>query len=155
MLARFGSPAPRSLARAAIRCMSSSAARPELTQVDKLTDLGTRRIFNEEHDQFRDSVRSWWNTNVVPFHKEWEDVGMVPRELWKQAGEHGLLGVTMPEEYGGMGTDIMYSAITWEEQAYTGCTGPGFALHSCVCIVEAQGGRWRALRGHSAAAQRG
>ena len=36
----------------------------------------------------------------------------------------------MPEEYGGMGADIRYSAVHWEEQAYANTTGPGFFLHS-------------------------
>jgi alkylation response protein AidB-like acyl-CoA dehydrogenase len=47
---------------------------------------------------------------------QWEDVGHVPRDLWKSAGENGLLGVTMPEQYGGAAADKLYAAITWEEQ---------------------------------------
>lgn len=40
----------------------------------------------------------------------------------------------MPEEYGGMGLDIKYAAVNWEEQLYTLCTGPGWALHSEICM---------------------
>ena len=61
---------------------------------------------------------------------QWEEAGEVPRDLWKSAGENGLLCVTMPEEMGGSAADALHAAITWEEQSYTGCTGPGFALHS-------------------------
>ena len=46
------------------------------------------------------------------------------------AGRNGLLCVTMPEKYGGPETDILHSNIVWEEQGYSLCTGPGFALHS-------------------------
>lgn len=46
------------------------------------------------------------------------------RELWRQAGEAGMLGVTVPEEFGGAGLDILYSSVHWEEQAYAGATGP-------------------------------
>jgi alkylation response protein AidB-like acyl-CoA dehydrogenase len=75
---------------------------------------------------------------VVPHHEQWEKDGNVSRELWKAAGDNGLLGVTVPEEYGGMGLDAKYAAVHWEEQAYSLCTGPGFALHSeivCPYIV--------------------
>lgn len=41
----------------------------------------------------------------------------MPRDLWKSAGENGLLGVTMPEAYGGAEADKLCAAITWEEQA--------------------------------------
>jgi len=56
----------------------------------------------------------------------------VPRELWTKAGELGLLSTMVPEEYGGLGLDCRYAAIMWEEQSYSGCTGPGFAMHSDI-----------------------
>lgn len=46
------------------------------------------------------------------------------RELWRQAGDAGMLGVTVPEQYGGAGLDVLYSSVHWEEQAYAGTTGP-------------------------------
>ena len=61
---------------------------------------------------------------------QWEEDGQISREAWLKAGEYGLLGVLTPEKYGGVEADILYSAIVWEEQSYSGCTGPGFALHS-------------------------
>jgi len=106
------------------------AARTEPAQAATLMDIGTRSIFTEEHDMFREMVRKFYAERVVPFHDQWEEVGHVPRELWREAGELGMLAVTTPEKYGGPGCDIRYSAIVWEEQSYSGCTGPGFALHS-------------------------
>lgn len=87
-----------------------------------------------DHDIFRESCRRFYEEEVVPDHDKWEEQGHVPRELWQAAGASGLLGITMPEEYGGVGADILYAAINWEEQSYTGCTGPGWALHSEICM---------------------
>lgn len=56
-----------------------------------------------DHDLFRESVRRFYEEEVVPFHDEWEKQGHCPPELWRKAGENGLLCVTMPEEYGAAG----------------------------------------------------
>jgi alkylation response protein AidB-like acyl-CoA dehydrogenase len=83
---------------------------------------------------YRELCRNFYADNVTPFHDEWEQQGNVSREVWKQAGDQGLLGVTVPEEYGGLGLDAKYAAVHWEEQSYAFATGPGFALHSeIVC----------------------
>ncbi|CAG5934509.1 unnamed protein product, partial [Menidia menidia] len=119
-----------------------SPARPETSNARSLMDIGTRRIFNEDHDMFRQSVRRFFQEEVVPHHKEWvktgghwwEKAGQVSREAWEKAGEQGLLGVMIPEEHGGIGGDLYSTAITWEEQMYCNCTGPGFALHSDIVM---------------------
>lgn len=125
---------PLALRAAAAVRWQHAAARPSPTQVDNLTAIGTRSIFTSEHDAFRETVRKFFNDRVVPFHNEWEEQGCVSRELWQEAGEAGLLGVTMPEKYGGAEVDVKFSSVTWEEQSYTGCTGPGFALHSEIVM---------------------
>eukprot|EP01006_Ploeotia_vitrea_P060781 TRINITY_DN76542_c0_g1_i1.p1 TRINITY_DN76542_c0_g1~~TRINITY_DN76542_c0_g1_i1.p1 ORF type:complete len:427 (-),score=56.77 TRINITY_DN76542_c0_g1_i1:74-1225(-) len=99
-----------------------------------MTDIGSRNVFDSDHDTFRASVRRFFEERVVPFHKEWEKQGFCPRSLWKEAGENGFLGVAMPEEYGGAGTDILYSSVIWEEQSYAGASGPGFHLHSEIVM---------------------
>ncbi|XP_007553733.1 long-chain specific acyl-CoA dehydrogenase, mitochondrial isoform X1 [Poecilia formosa] len=111
-----------------------ASIRPETSTAKTLMDIGTRRIFNEDHDIFRQSVRRFFQEEVVPHHKEWEKAGQVSRELWEKAGEQGLLGVMIPEEHGGIGGDTFSAAITWEEQMYSNCTGPGFALHSDIVM---------------------
>ena len=95
-----------------------------------MTQIGTRRVFTEEHDLFRETVRRFYEEEVMPHHDKWEEQGHCPKELWRKAGDNGLLCPTMPEEYGGPGCDILYSAVTWEEQSYSMCSGPGWALHS-------------------------
>ena len=71
--------------------------------------------YTPEHQMFRDTCRRFFEKEVTPFHMKWEEEGIVPRELWRKAGEQGLLGMTRPEQYGGAGADFLYSAILIEE----------------------------------------
>ena len=91
-----------------------------------------RTIFRPDHEAFRDTVKRFIEEHVAPFHAEWEKAGQVPRSLWRKAGELGLLCVNVPEEYGGLGADFLYSAILVEEMARAGATGPTFYLHSDI-----------------------
>jgi alkylation response protein AidB-like acyl-CoA dehydrogenase len=91
-----------------------------------------RSIFTDEHKQFRESVKRFYEREIAPHHAKWEEAGIVPREAWLKAGEAGFLCATMPEEYGGAGADRFYSTILMEEQAYVGASGPGFSLHSDI-----------------------
>ena len=91
-----------------------------------------REIFSPEHDMLRDSVRKFFEREVVPHHRDWEKAGVAPRSIWKLAGQTGLLCVALPEEYGGAGADRISSAILIEEQARLGLSGPGFSTHSDI-----------------------
>ncbi|MEH0155734.1 acyl-CoA dehydrogenase family protein [Limibacter armeniacum] len=91
-----------------------------------------RNIYTEEHQLFIESVRDFYEKEIVPHHDQWEKEGMISREAWKKAGEMGFLCINMPEEYGGSDVDFRYSAILIEEQAKSGCSGPGFSLHSDI-----------------------
>ena len=77
------------------------------TSAGSMLDIGTRSIFNEDHDMFRESVRRFFKERIEPFQNEWDDVGHVPRELWTEAGEMGLLGVNTSDEIGGIGGDFL------------------------------------------------
>jgi len=89
-----------------------------------------RRLFNDEHEMFRDSVRKFIEREIVPFHAEWEKAGIVPRELWLKAGDAGLLCTNVSEEFGGLGAGFLYNVVMTEELARAGVTGPGFLVHS-------------------------
>ncbi|HEX4812198.1 MAG TPA: acyl-CoA dehydrogenase family protein [Nonomuraea sp.] len=92
-----------------------------------------RDLFDEEHLLFRDTVREFLAREVVPHHGQWEKDGIVPREVWKRAGELGMFGFSVPEEYGGAGvTDFRYNAVIVEEIMRHGVTGLGFTLHNDV-----------------------
>jgi acyl-CoA dehydrogenase len=91
-----------------------------------------RTLFAAEHELFRDTVRRFIAREITPFHEDWEAAGMVPRTLWRRAGEAGLLCCDVPERYGGMGADFLYSTILIEEMARVGATGPTFYLQSDI-----------------------
>jgi alkylation response protein AidB-like acyl-CoA dehydrogenase len=89
-----------------------------------------RNLFSSDHEMFRDSVRSFVETELVPHHAKWEEQKRVPREVWRKAGAAGLLCCDVPEEYGGAGADWLYNVVVIEELAKAGMTGPGFMVHS-------------------------
>ncbi|WP_431931593.1 acyl-CoA dehydrogenase family protein [Nonomuraea jabiensis] len=92
-----------------------------------------RDLFDEEHLLFRETVREFMAREVVPHHAQWEKDGIVPREVWKKAGELGMFGFSVPEEYGGAGvTDFRYNAVIVEEIIRHGASGLGFSLHNDV-----------------------
>ena len=94
-----------------------------------------RTIFDEEHEQFRATVRKFVADEITPYHEEWEQAGIVPKEVWKKAGAQGLLCTDVPSEYGGGGVpDFRYNAIVDEEIAYAGASGIGFGLHNDVIV---------------------
>ncbi|MCX7179140.1 MAG: acyl-CoA dehydrogenase family protein [Proteobacteria bacterium] len=71
--------------------------------------------FSEEHLLFRDNLRRFVDTEVVPQAEAWETAGMVPRQVLAKLGELGYLGVRYPAQYGGAALDTVYSAILAEE----------------------------------------
>ncbi|WP_308724993.1 acyl-CoA dehydrogenase family protein [Metapseudomonas otitidis] len=91
-----------------------------------------RTLFSPEHELFRDSVRRFLEEEAVPFHHQWEKDGHVDRALWNKAGESGLLCSHIPEAYGGVGADFLYSTVVIEEIGRLGLTGIGFSLHSDI-----------------------
>ncbi|NML43341.1 acyl-CoA dehydrogenase [Ramlibacter sp. G-1-2-2] len=89
-----------------------------------------RTLYGPEHQAFRDTVRRFIDTEIAPFHAQWERDGQVPRELWRKAGAAGLLGCSIPEEYGGAGADALFNFALVEEVSAAGYTGPAFAVHN-------------------------
>ena len=91
-----------------------------------------RTLFSSEHELFRDSVRKFLEQEAAPFHAQWEKQGHVDRALWNKAGEQGMLCSHLPEEYGGMAADFLYTTVVIEEIYRLGLTGIGFSLHSDI-----------------------
>ena len=91
-----------------------------------------RTIFSSEHQQFRESVRKFLEQEAVPFHAQWEKDGHIDRALWNKAGDAGMLCSHIPEEYGGMAADFLFSAVVIEEVSRLGLSGIGFSLHSDI-----------------------
>ena len=111
-----------------------------------------RTIFEPEHALLRDAIRQFCEREIAPHHDAWEAAGVVPRSIWKRAGDLGFLCMTLPETYGGADADYRSSAILSEELARIGASGPGFALQSDIVApyilhygTEAQKRRWLPL----------
>jgi alkylation response protein AidB-like acyl-CoA dehydrogenase len=90
-------------------------------------------LYEAEHEAFRAMVRDFLGKEVVPHHGAWAEAGIVDRSVWLKAGEQGLLGMDVPEEYGGGGVkDFRYNAILAAEVSRVGASGLGFGLHNDV-----------------------
>ncbi len=92
-------------------------------------------IYDETHELFRESFRSFVQAEMVPRREEFESAGIMDREVYAAAGKHGFVGMAIPEEYGGGGTaDFRFNAIIDEELAFaaTGGGGLGLSLHNDI-----------------------
>ena len=76
-------------------------------------------FYNESHNAWREELKKFVAKEIAPFVEEWEEAGEFPRELYKKAGDFGLLGMGYPEQYGGTfeGIDIFHGIVTSEELA--------------------------------------
>jgi alkylation response protein AidB-like acyl-CoA dehydrogenase len=95
-----------------------------------------RFLYEPGHEAFRDSARAFVAKEMAPHYPEWERAGIVPRELFAQAGQLGLFAA-VPEQYGGAGVaDFRYNAVFAEEAARAGVAPAalGLSLQSDVCL---------------------
>jgi alkylation response protein AidB-like acyl-CoA dehydrogenase len=92
-----------------------------------------RELFTEDHQAFRESVRTFLDKEIAPHHEAWEQDGVVSREAWRAAGRQGLLGYFVDEAYGGGGVDdYRYGVVIAEELSRGGFSGPAFPLHNDI-----------------------
>ena len=91
-----------------------------------------RTVFRDDHEMFRTTVRRFLERECVPHQAAWDKAGCVDRETWLKAGREGLLGITLPTEYGGGGGDFGHSVVFNEEVARSGVSGLGFTVHSDI-----------------------
>jgi len=89
-----------------------------------------RRLFDEDHELFRDLAREFNVREIAPDYAVWDAGHMMPRRMWKAAGEQGLLGLAVPEEYGGAGMpDYRYRVVLDEEFARANHLAVALAFH--------------------------
>jgi acyl-CoA dehydrogenase len=82
---------------------------------------------------FEDSVGRFFEEHAPPeAAARWREQGVVDRELWTKAGEAGLMGLSMPEEYGGSGGDYRHEVILMEQLVKKGVDGFGISLHNAI-----------------------
>ena len=86
-------------------------------------------IYDETHELFRESFAAFVDAEMVPKYHDWEAAGIMDRELYTAAGKHGFVGLAVPEQHGGGGSeDFRFNAIIAEELAKRGINGAGLGL---------------------------
>ena len=96
---------------------------------------------SDEHELFRSTVRDFVNREIRPVAIEWEHSGRYPTEIVETMKQLGLFGLTVPEEYGGLGADLITLAIVFEEisRGWMGIAGI-LGSHSLSCFLIAKHG---------------
>jgi acyl-CoA dehydrogenase len=94
----------------------------------------TDSVFSEEHEAFRETCRRFYEKEIEPHYLRWEKEGKgTDRELWRKAAAAGLVGMAVPEEYGGPGGDFLYNLIQNEEMGrFVGGASVGAAIATDV-----------------------
>ena len=96
-----------------------------------------RPIFEDDHEDYRESFRSFLAAEVAPKFKEWDSSGVVDRELFKKAAGHGFMGMAIPEEYGGAGAEDWRFNVVLTEEAVRSGVGAAFGgpmLTTDICL---------------------
>ncbi|MBZ4018976.1 acyl-CoA dehydrogenase family protein [Streptomyces purpurogeneiscleroticus] len=107
-------------------------------------------VFNEDHEAYRQTLRDFIEKEVAPVHHEWEEQGHPPRDFYRKLGELGVLGIQVPEEYGGAGErSFKFAAVTMEETARAGVSFGNYSVHANLILpylmkyaTEEQKQRW-------------
>ena len=88
----------------------------------------TFQPFKEEHQIFRQQVRSFVDNELAPKVDQWEEEKIFPNSVFKRAGDLGILGAHYPEDVGGGGGDFWMSVVKSEELARCGSAGVTMGL---------------------------
>ncbi len=89
-----------------------------------------QEYFGPAHQMVRRSVKEFVDKEIVPHIDDWEEMNEFPRDLYKKAGDVGILGIGYPEEYGGTPGDIFFQIAAWEEIMRCGSGGVAAGLGS-------------------------
>lgn len=111
-----------------------------------------RTLFEADHEAYRETVREFLAREIEPHYERWEEERLIDRDVYLAAGKSGILGLGVPEEFGGSGvTDFRFRHVVQEEIARTGTTsfGATLALQDDIAIpyllhlgTEEQKARW-------------
>jgi alkylation response protein AidB-like acyl-CoA dehydrogenase len=103
-----------------------------------------RDFYTEDHELYRESIRSYIENQVVPHYEGWSRAGIVPRDVFTQLGELGALGFGVPEEFEGSGVDdFRFNLILAEEAARAhvapALLGPGLVVDIVIPYLVSMG----------------
>jgi len=94
-------------------------------------------FYDDDHETFRTSVRTFVEREVEPHQEEWDRAGLIPRDVWRAAASVGVLGLRIPEEYGGAGvSDYRFRCVVHEELARVGSASfaSGMSINDDVVV---------------------
>jgi alkylation response protein AidB-like acyl-CoA dehydrogenase len=95
----------------------------------------TRSVFTQEQEQFRNAVRRFLNDQVVPEYSTWLADGKPSRRFWRAAADVGILGIGVPEQFGGMpDSDYRHSVVVTEEIQALGLAIGGLRVQTDICL---------------------
>ena len=84
--------------------------------------------FNEQHETLRKTVKEFAEKEIAPFAEKWDEEEIFPREIFKKAGDLGLLGIRFDEAFGGSNLDYWYTVAYAEALTYSKSAGVNMAL---------------------------
>jgi acyl-CoA dehydrogenase len=93
-----------------------------------------RTLFGPDHEAFRELVRAFVAKEAVPEYARWEEAGAPPKQVFRRLGELGIMGLNMPEEWGGSAQDYIYNVVLQEETARAGVTIGSLRTHLDVIL---------------------
>ncbi len=106
-----------------------------------MSDFGLDFALGEMADTIRDTTRRFAADKIAPLAAEIDEKDWFPRELWPQMGELGLHGITVEEEYGGLGLGYLEHVVAQEEVARASASiGLSYGAHSNLCVNQIR--RW-------------
>lgn len=106
-----------------------------------MSELGLDFALGEMPDTIRDTTRRFAADKIAPLAAEIDEKDWFPRELWPQMGELGLHGITVEEEYGGLGLGYLEHVVAQEEVARASASiGLSYGAHSNLCVNQIR--RW-------------
>jgi len=95
-------------------------------------------LYTAAHEDMRQGIRKFVQQEINPYADAWEDAGRAPLpQLFRRAGELGLLGINKPKRFGGLNLDFSYVMVAAEELGHAHCPSIPFAIGAHLSAIPA------------------